>query len=106
MTPEAIKARALDATKVTFIFESLEEAAVSMTDFSRLTNISRTSLYAWKRGNTVSDHLRLNLAFNTALRISKAVEANRLPLTEKLSSSERLRALRAVITTTNREMRG
>lgn len=95
-----------DAAKITFIFEALEEAGVSMTDLSRLTNISRTSLYAWKRGQVVSDKLRLNLAFNTAVRLSKAVEAKRLPLAGKLAPGERLRVLREIITATNREMRG
>lgn len=92
--------------KVSFIIKTLEESEVSITDFSRLTNISRTSLYVWKKGQNGADKLRLSVAFNYALRLAKAVENKRLPLVGMYSVAERLKTLRGIIATANEEMRG
>jgi len=91
--------------KVSFIIKTLEESEVSITDFSRLTNISRTSLYAWKKGQNVADKLRLSVAYNYALRLAKAIENKRLPLIGMYSVAERTKTLRAIIAEANKEMR-
>jgi predicted transcriptional regulator len=92
--------------KVSFIIKTLEESEVSITDFARLTNISRTSLYAWKKGQNVADKLRLSVAFNYALRLAKAVENKRLPLVGMYSVAERIKTLKVIIAEMNGEMRG
>jgi transcriptional regulator with XRE-family HTH domain len=93
-------------SKVKFILDTLDAAGVSMTDFAKLTAISRTTLYAWRRGANVADKLRLQVAFNYAIRLDRAVEGSRLPLIDKLSPPQRLKVLRQIIAETNREMRG
>jgi len=94
-------------TKVEFVFDALESAQVSITDFARLTKISRTTLHAWKKGGNVADLLRLNVAFNWAIRLDKAVDAKRLPFAESPTNvAERLAAIRAIVAEANREMRG
>jgi hypothetical protein len=77
--------------KVKYIFEALEKADITMTGFTRLTRISRESLYRWKNGSPVKDMLRLDLAYTYAKRMEAACRAERLPLT---SNSKHRNALR------------
>lgn len=91
--------------KAAFIFKALEDSEVSITDFSRLTNISRTSLYAWKRGNNVADNLRLGIAVSYAARLGKAVEIGRLPLIGTYPISERIQVLKSIIAEVNKVMK-
>jgi hypothetical protein len=83
--------------KVKYIFEALEKADITMTDFTRLTRISRESLYRWKNGSPVKDMLRLDLAYTYAKRMEAACRAERLPLTSKLKAPQRLAVLRKII---------
>jgi transcriptional regulator with XRE-family HTH domain len=92
-------------TKVAFILKALEASGVSMTDFARLTGVSRTSLYAWKRGGHVADRLRLTVAFNTAVRLDRAAEQKMLPLEDMYSVAERLAELRRIVAAVNQGMR-
>lgn len=91
--------------KINFVFETLKKSGVSMSDFSKLTNISRTTLYSWRAGEG-PDLLRLQLAFNIAVRLDRAVLSQRLPFAESLKAGQRLAALRQVINQVNQEMRG
>lgn len=97
---------ATSAAKIDFVMRALQASGVNITDFSKLTQISRTTLHKWKRGQHASDQLRLNVAFNYAIRLDKAVESKKLPLQGTWAADERLEALRNVIAKTNREMRG
>jgi hypothetical protein len=83
--------------KVQFIFETIEAAQVSITDFSHLVSTSRNSLHRWRNAGKVSDRLRFNLAYQTALRMSYAVDAKQLPLPDKVSKTQRLSTLRRII---------
>lgn len=85
------------ASKVSYIFTTIEKAGVSFTDFARITKISRETLYRWKGGGTVKDMLRLDLAYTYALRLEKACRAGRLPLVNKLKAEQRLKMLRTII---------
>lgn len=84
-------------TKVTHVFKSLERASISITDFSKLTSISRMSLHRWRNGSAVTDMLRLNLAYSTALRLDRAVAKRKLPLHDRLKAPQRLVVLRKII---------
>jgi hypothetical protein len=84
--------------KVAYIFSALEKAEVSFTDFTRLTRISRESLYRWRGGAPVKDMLRLDLAYTYALRLEKACRAGKLPLANRLKAVQRLATLRKIIT--------
>jgi len=84
-------------TKVDFIFKALDCSGVTITDFSRLTRVSRESLYRWKDGANIADTLRLDIAYTTALRMEKACREGRLPLTEKLKTPQRIKVLRGII---------
>lgn len=90
--------------KVHAIFAALDRAGISITDFHRLTSISRTSLHSWRRGGTVTDMIRLRDAYAFAQRIDKAVELKKLPLVGTYRISERLRVLRGIIAEANKEM--
>lgn len=84
-------------TNVAFIFEAIEKAGVSITDFSRLTRISRVTLYRWKKGTPITDMLRRDLAFTLATRLEKACRAGKLPITDKLKADQRLAVLRRIV---------
>ncbi len=83
-----------DATK--HIFEILDRAGIGMLAFAQLTGISRESLYRWKKGNVVTDKLRLNLASTYARHLDTAAAAGHLPL-QGVSPKERTRVLRELI---------
>lgn len=83
--------------KVTYIFEALDKSGITITDFARLTSISRKSLYAWKKGSSISDRLRLDFAYSYALRIEKACRLGELPLQDKLRKEQRVQTLRKII---------
>jgi hypothetical protein len=87
----------MHTTKVDFIFKALEVSKVSFTDFSRLTRISRESLYRWKDGAKIGDQLRLDLAYNFALRLEKACREGKLPLTERHKAPARIKLLRQIV---------
>jgi hypothetical protein len=90
----------MDDTK--YIFEVLERAKVGMLAFAQLTGVSRESLYRWKRGNVVTDKLRLNLVRTYARHLDTAVTAGHLPL-QGVSPKERTKVLREII---SRVMKG
>ena len=80
-----------------YIFDTLARADVTISDFAKLTSISRQTLHHWKAGGSINDLIRLNLAFNTAKRLATATEGGRLPLNEKLPSAERVVILKRII---------
>jgi len=84
-------------TKVKYILDALNTSEVSVTDFSTLTSISRVTIYRWRNGGEVKDELRLNLAYNTAMRLNKAVQHQRLPLTDRLKKDQRVQVLGSII---------
>lgn len=90
--------------KVKAIFAALEKAGVSMTDFARLTGVSRASLYNWRSGANVTDMIRLRDAYAFALRLSKAVEMKKLPLVGMYQLTERIKVLKQIIADANKEM--
>ena len=83
--------------KTQYIFEALDKSGVSMTDFARITRISRETLYRWKKGANITDRLRLDLGYTCALRLEKACRLGKLPLTDKLKAVQRLKVLRRII---------
>ena len=83
--------------KVKYIFEALDKSGVTMTDFSRITRISRETLYRWKKGNAITDRLRLDFAYTAAIRLEKGCRLGRLPIQEKLKKEQRLVVLRKII---------
>ena len=52
--------------QVRTIFDTLDETGTSITEFSRLTTISRATLQHWKRGGYINDRLRLKIAVREA----------------------------------------
>ena len=85
--------------KVKYIFDAIKKAGVSITDLSRLTSVSRESLYRWKNGNPVADRLRLDIVYRTALRFESACREGKLPFPDRLKKVQRLKALRTIIRT-------
>jgi len=83
--------------KVAYMYEVLEKAMIGPTDFASLTNISRETLYRWKKGQPIADKLRLDIAYNTALRLEKGCRHGRLPLKEKLKAPQRVKVLRKIV---------
>ncbi len=83
--------------KAKYIFEAIEKAEVSFTDFSRLTKISRETLYRWRNGSPISDMLRLDLAYTVATRFEKACRSGKLPLTSRLKKEQRIQVLRKIV---------
>jgi len=83
--------------KVTYIFEVLQTTAVGITDFSRLTGISRMTLHRWKKGGHVKDTLRREIAYKTALRLEKAKTWNELPLVDSYKPAMRTKLLRTIV---------
>lgn len=79
-----------------YIFEVLERAGIGMQPFATLTDISRESLYRWKRGNAVTDKLRLKIVYTYARHLDTAVKAGLLPL-EGVKPKERTKVLREII---------
>lgn len=90
--------------KIANIFMTLEKSGVSMTDFSRLTGVSRASLYNWRSGANVTDKIRLRDAYAFALRLSKAVDMKKLPLVGMYRLTERIKVLKQIIADANKEM--
>jgi len=83
--------------KVEYILEALDKSHVSMTDFSKLTRVSRMSLYKWKAGSKISDMLRLDLAYTVATRLEKACRLGKLPLVDRYKPEPRRKLLRKII---------
>lgn len=83
--------------RIEYIFRSLEPSGVSLTDFSRLTSVSRETLYRWRDGGNASDKLRINVALTMASRLEKACRAGRLPLKERMNAAERMKVLRKIV---------
>lgn len=80
-----------------YIFTALNKANISITDFSEITNISRTTLYNWKNDHNISDMIRLNLAYKHAVHITRAVHKGILPLKNKLKKSERIAEFKRIM---------
>jgi len=87
------------------IFAAMAISGIYVSDFAKLTGISRTSLYKWRNGEAITDKIRLNLAASTADRLAWAVEKKRLPLSEVMSAKERVQALKRIVMLSNQEMR-
>lgn len=83
--------------KIEYIFEAIDKAGVTYIDFSRITRISRATLYQWKKGGAIRDKLRLDLAYVTATRLEKGCVHGRLPITDKLKPKQRIKVLRKII---------
>jgi hypothetical protein len=85
-------------SKLDFIFKTLAASGVPIKTFATITSVSRTTLHSWKNGNNVTDQLRLNLTYNMARRLAKAVEANKLPLPAdtKMTAAERVRTVKEI----------
>jgi len=81
------------------LFETLRAAEISISDFARLTTISRNTLQRWKRDDfqSIRDQLRLDLANQYAARIEIARLKGRLPLKEKYRLTERTAVLRRLL---------
>lgn len=88
--------------KVEFIFKVLKEAEVSITDFSRVTEISRETLYRWKNGGNITDMLRLKTAYNRAVYIERGRLSEKLPLPSRMKQKERITLLLKIM----QEMKG
>lgn len=87
----------MSADKINYIFKAVETSNIFLTDFGRLTGISRETLYRWKDGGNITDKLRLDLAYTVATRIEKACRLGKLPLTDKLKKVQRVVVLRQII---------
>lgn len=83
--------------RVQYILAAIEKAEVSMTDVSRLTGVSRVTLYRWKNEANIKDKLRLNMVYTMAQRFEKACRAGRLPFPNKLKVEQRIGALRKIV---------
>jgi DNA-binding XRE family transcriptional regulator len=83
--------------KIKTIFATIGKAKVSMTDFAKITGISRVTLYRWKNGGPINDKIRLNLAYGVAIRFNKACEDGKLPLANKLKAVPRVALLRSIV---------
>lgn len=83
--------------KVKYIFDVLQAAEVYIVDFAALTGISRETLHRWKKGGPITDKLRLNIAYGTAVRLNTAVESGKLPFTERYKNPQRKAVLRKVV---------
>ena len=83
--------------KVAYVYEVLEKAEIGPTDFSILTKVSRETLHRWKKGANIADQLRLDIAYNTSIRLERGCRAGLLPLKERLKSPQRIAVLRKII---------
>lgn len=83
--------------KTDYIFKCAEIAKISMTDLARITGVSRETLYRWKKGRPINDHLRLNIVYQYALRMEKACRIGELPLSNKYKKEQRLKVLRKIV---------
>ncbi len=88
-------------TKVKYIFNAIAIASITMTDFARITRISRETLYRWRSGGAITDMLRLDFAYGNARRIEAACRSGKLPLTDKLKKEARVDRLRKIIAASN-----
>ena len=81
------------------IFAALDASGVSVSDFARLTTVSRSTLYKWKDGtvSNIRDRRALSIALAYADKIQQAVAAKRLPLTETYRITKRVSVLRGII---------
>ncbi len=81
-----------------FIFASLEASQVTIKAFALLSTISRTTIQNWKRGDNITDRLRLGVAYSVAIRLDRAVKAGRLPLSSEVRKpAEKLAALKRIV---------
>ena len=87
----------MDNKKVEYIFSAIEKAGISVSDFQKLTTISRTTLYNWKNGKAVTDRLRLDLAYHISLKLFKAYQLGKLPLSSEFKKVEKLPEIRRII---------
>lgn len=81
------------------IFAALEASGVSMSDFARLTTVTRSTLYKWKDGtvSNIRDRRALSIALAYADKLTLATEAGRLPLKEVYRISKRVSVLRSIV---------
>ncbi len=88
-----------DKAQVKFIFDTLEAAGVAIMTFAAIMKISRTTLHNWKKGNNITDNLRLSLAYNVARRLSEAVKQGKLPVVfdPKMRASERVEQVKTIM---------
>lgn len=88
----------------TQIFNALAASGVSISDFARLTTISRVTLHRWKRDGEchIRDQRALKIALTYADRLQKAANAGKLPLVNKHLTTQRLKVLQTIIAEMNR----
>ena len=79
------------------IFPTLARAGISISCFAKLTGISRQTLQSWKAGKPVSDELRWKIAYNTAIRAKRAVDAGLLPLPQEPSAAEKVVIVKRIL---------
>lgn len=83
--------------KVEYIFNAMEKTEISILIFSKLSSLSRPTLYRWQKGENITDHFRLNYAHALAMRLYKAYQLGKLPLKEKLKKSEKIREIKRIV---------
>ena len=87
----------MNEEKVKYIFECVGKAEVNLIDFARLTQISRNSLYRWKREGNATDNIRVQLADSAAQRLEMACRNGLLPLTDRLKAEKRFDVIRKIV---------
>ena len=87
----------MNEEKVAYIFEAIEKSGVSLVHFARLTQISRNSLYRWKRTGEAHDVIRVQIAYTAAQRLEIACRAGKLPIAEGIVKDERFNAIRKIV---------
>ena len=80
-----------------YIFGALKKTDVGITDIHNITQISRTTLHAWKNGGAVTDLLRLGVMLRVAKNLNNAFEAGDLPLPRPLKKEDRKARLQKII---------
>lgn len=83
--------------RVKYIFDVLENTHISYVDFSRLTGISRQTIYRWQRGGNIKDQFRFKFATRMAMKLEELLKEGKLPLQDRLKKDQRIAVLRRLI---------
>jgi len=59
--------------KAKYIFDVLSRHRETISNFSNVTQISRPTLHAWKRGETIGDKIRLGIAYRAAQKLDEGM---------------------------------
>lgn len=84
------------------IFNTIDAAQINMTEFATITQVSRVTLYRWKKLHPTKDidKLRFGQVYNIAVRMRNAITQGKLPLIEKVSKKDKLSIVKRIIRTT------